>query len=138
LGTTIDQYPAGTGTGGDIDDFGRKDLALHFGSGLLQGAQAVVFAGETGQQLQFALGKKQLFAQAFVVLDEITVGNEHVVDPVGNASWDVGNPINGRSQESKAVTNPVEVVEATVCEHDSHREHHECGNAVLKRHAFDK
>src|SRR5690606_21679122 len=138
LGTAIDEDPARARAGGNIDDLGWQDPALDLGGGLLQGTQAVVLAGKPSQQLQPALGEQQLFTQAFVLLDEITVRNEHVVNPVGNASGKVGNPINGRSQEPKAVPNPVQVIEAAVGEHDRHRKHHECGDAILKRYAFDK
>ena len=138
LAAAVDKNASRTGIVGNIDDFGGKDAAFDTGRGLLESAQALVLTGQTCQQLQLSLRKQQLFAQALILGNEITVGDEDIVYPIGHAGGSIGNPENGGSQETKGVTDTVEIIKAVVCKHDSRREHHKRSDAVLQRHAFDE
>jgi hypothetical protein len=123
---------------GNIDDLGGKNAAFDTGRCFLQSPQALVLTGQTRKQLQLSPRKQQLFAQALIFVYEIAVGDEDIVYPIGHAGGSIGNPENGGSQETKGVTDAVEIIKAVVCKHDSRREHHKRSDAVLQRHAFDK
>ena len=138
LFATIDQDATSGCIGGDIDDLCSQNSPTDCGGGLLKSFQATVISGQSRDQLQLTLCEQQLFTQTRVLIDEITVGNEHVVYPVRNARGDVGYPIDRGGKETKGVSDSIKIVEAAVGEHSHYRKSDEDGDAEFQRYSFDE